>query len=111
VKHGKTMLSPAKLRSLRALHAIMRGRRHSVDNPSRKRVLAQVRRLIAQPTRGRSARAVAEYCDVSDRTVRRWLDGEDWPPADQIRAMAAWVRKFDAAAVGAVMSHAPKMLR
>lgn len=32
-------------------------------------------------------RRVAAALGVSDRTVRRWLSGEDWPPADKVQSI------------------------
>lgn len=34
-----------------------------------------------------SARKLARLCGVSDRTVRRWRDGEDWPTADVLHQL------------------------
>jgi hypothetical protein len=29
---------------------------------------------------------------VSDRTVRRWLSGEDFPPPERLDEVKAWIR-------------------
>lgn len=86
-------MSRAKARALSLLHASRRGVRQHPDTRERQTVLADVLALLRTPQRGVvSIRALADYCRVSDRTVRRWLSGEDWPPATQVRAMAEWVR-------------------
>lgn len=47
-------------------------RRHSTD----------AARFVGAMCREFSARELGRLCDVSDRTVRRWRDGTDWPTAD-----------------------------
>lgn len=89
--------SPAKAAALAALHAALRGRRRSSAATGRERevTLAELASAIREPVRGvASLRVVAEYCGVSDRTVRRWLAGEDWPPASQIRRIRSWLRQL-----------------
>lgn len=89
--------SPAKAAALAALHAACRGQRRTTAGAARERevTLADLAAAIREPVRGvASIRVVAAYCGVSDRTVRRWLTGEDWPPASQIRRMRAWLRQL-----------------
>jgi hypothetical protein len=84
--------SPKKAKALRDLHASRRGVRHRPDTRDRETVLTDVIAALRNPMRGvRSIRAVAAHCRVSDRTVRRWLSGEDWPPPTQIRRMQQWL--------------------
>lgn len=47
-------------------------RRHEMD----------ATRFVATLCREFSARELGRLCGVSDRTVRRWRDGTDWPTAD-----------------------------
>jgi hypothetical protein len=34
-----------------------------------------------------SARELARRCGVSDRTIRRWASGEDWPAAERLHRL------------------------
>jgi hypothetical protein len=69
-------------------------RRHRVDPVRLAAALDSVRGLLANPRRGEvSVRALAAHVGVSDRTVRRWLSGEDLPPAGAVRRVEAWVRR------------------
>lgn len=89
--------SPAKAAALAALHAARRGQRRTTAGAARERevTLADLAAAIREPVRGvASIRVVAAYCGVSDRTVRRWLTGEDWPPATQIRRLRGWLRQL-----------------
>jgi hypothetical protein len=89
-----TSITPAKAEALAALHVKRRGVRQRPASRARETVLGDVHRLLAEPVRGEvSIRALATHCGVSDRTLRRWLSGEDWPPATQVTRLAAWVRK------------------
>lgn len=57
--------------------------------------LADVQRLVRNPEKGRrSIRVLAQYCRVSDRTVRRWLDGTDQPPSTAVQRLQSWIRQF-----------------
>lgn len=47
-------------------------RRHTTD----------ARRFVSTLSLEFSARELSRLCGVSDRTVRRWRDGTDWPTAD-----------------------------
>ncbi len=47
-------------------------RRHTTDG----------RRFVTALCLEFSARELGRLCGVSDRTVRRWRDGTDWPTAD-----------------------------
>lgn len=47
-------------------------RRHELD----------AARFVGALCREFSARDLGRLCGVSDRTVRRWRDGTDWPTAD-----------------------------
>lgn len=37
-----------------------------------------------------SRRSAAQVVGVSDRTLRRWLSGEDLPPAHALKALRRW---------------------
>lgn len=50
------------------------------------------RLLTQEPKHGvRSRKALARDLEASDRTVRRWLSGEDLPPPATQDAVRAWV--------------------
>lgn len=67
-----------------------RGRRAHPRPP--RGLLRALARALEQPERGSvSIRAAAEACRVSDRTVRRWLAGEDWPAPVSARRLERWV--------------------
>ncbi len=86
--------STAKAAALRALHASRRGKRQHPDTRERETVLGEALALLRTPMRGVvSIRVLAEHCRVSDRTVRRWLSGEDWPPPTALRRIAEWARR------------------
>ena len=71
-------------------------RRNTVDPTRLAAALDAVRQLLAVPRRGEvSVRALAGHVGVSDRTVRRWLSGEDLPPAGAVRRVEAWVRRHN----------------
>lgn len=42
----------------------------------------------------RSKQGLARYLQVSERTIRRWLTGEDQPPAAQVKLMRTWQRHW-----------------
>lgn len=83
--------SKAKAAALKALHAAQRGVRQRPASPEREAILGEVHAAVATPARGRSVRALAAHLRKSDRTVRRWLSGEDWPTATHLRAMRSWL--------------------
>ncbi len=65
-----------------------------------RRVLSRLERALpARPSRTAviSRRIVADRLGISDRTLRRWLAGEDWPPPHRVVAIermmsTAWWR-------------------
>lgn len=94
---GGRSRSARKLAALRVIHARRRGRR--VHTPGMAagdlaRLMARVAAIIRErPERGRtSVRALADYIGVSDRTVRRWIDGVDWPRAGPVRSIMRWIQ-------------------
>lgn len=91
---GGMSMSPAKRRALRALHSSRRGVRTSGSSSSAaEAVRSGLAAAFRHPVRGvRSARAAAEALGVSDRTVRRWVSGEDWPDAETCRRIMTWLR-------------------
>jgi len=91
-RRGGQRMTAARRASLRALHASRRGRRRSAPSAERDEVIERMRRVLESPKRGvRSIRAVSRSVGVSDRAVRRWLAGEDWPGMRYVRAMREWV--------------------
>jgi len=44
-------------------------------------------RFVGALCREFSARELGRLCGVSDRTVRRWRDGTDWPTADVLTSL------------------------
>lgn len=67
-------------------------RRHATNERAAKRVLATLAALLkGGPQYGRiSRRKLAETIGVSDRTVRRWLAGEDLPAPDSLILLRRW---------------------
>jgi transposase len=65
-------------------------RRSDVSRRARTEFVAQLRVAVAR--KNSSIRAVARLLDVSDRTVRRWLAGEDWPASAE--QMVAYARRL-----------------
>lgn len=59
-------------------------RRSSLTADQQRALLAELRRVIG---RGESRRGIARLLDVSDRTVRRWLDGTHVPLPAQATAI------------------------
>lgn len=91
-RKGGSQRTSAKLAALRALHSARRGKRLSGASAARDDVLARARHVLRDPVPGRSARALAAWCGVSDTTVRRWLAGADWPAMAQVKKIEAWSR-------------------
>lgn len=83
--HGGRSRSRAKLSALAALHAARRGRHvHPSAADLRRALVAAYRRGLraagGNPMANRYAiRRIAATIGVSDRTVRRWMSGEDHP--------------------------------
>ena len=90
-RKGGSRRTERKLAALKALHKLRRGKRLSGASAKRDNVLARARDVLRDPVPGRSARALAAWCGVSDMTVRRWLAGDDWPGMDKVSRIAAWV--------------------
>lgn len=91
---GGRSRSKAKLAAVRALHAKRRGVRVHPDTRERETVLGELAAAVRVPRPGVvSIRQAARSCSVTDRTIRRWLTGEDWPPAIALRRLAAWLRR------------------
>lgn len=101
---GGLRRSKAQRAALDALHRARRGvRLHSpgVTDRELSTLLGEISTALrSSPERGRvSLRALAAHCSVSDRTVRRWLAGEDMPDSRAVRRLSAWLRS-----VGSVRS-------
>ena len=88
--------SPRKAAALEALFARRRGKR--VNDPGRlieiMQIVERVTRVQLQPGRI-SLRALANYIGVSDRTIRRWLSGHDWPDFENVRKIRRWLRHIN----------------
>lgn len=84
--------SQAKRKALAALHASRRGVRVHHQAADLGAVLARLEARITPPEPGlRSVRVVAQFCGVSDRTVRRWLSGEDLPAPAALEQVRRWL--------------------
>jgi transcriptional regulator with XRE-family HTH domain len=70
-----------------------KGKRRNADSGRWSRVRLSLQALLENHySRGMvSARKLAEDLGVSDRSVRRWLSGEDRPDADTQEAVEQWV--------------------
>lgn len=73
-----------------------RGKRRNPDRGNWSMVRLTLARFIDDHLRRGeiSYRALAADLGVSDRTVRRWLAGEDRPPAELQEAAEQWVREW-----------------
>jgi len=68
-----------------------RGKRRNDPGPRREQVLRRLAAALDPLVRGvRSYVVVAEDLGVSDKTVARWLAGDDWPDADAVERLEAW---------------------
>jgi hypothetical protein len=70
-------------------------RRNSVDPEQLAAALAALAVVLdTRYCRGLvSLRALADHLGVSDRSVRRWLSGEDYPPARVLRRIETWTNR------------------
>lgn len=95
-RKGGSQRTERKLAALKALHESRRGKRLSGASAARDDVLARARDVLRDPVPGRSARALAAWCGVSDMTVRRWLAGDDWPGMDKVERVKSWIETVSA---------------
>lgn len=92
---GGRSRSAAKLVAVQALIERRRGVRLHAASREREAILSDLAAAVRTPVRGVcSIRCAATACSVSDRTVRRWLSGEDWPTPLALRRLAAWLRRL-----------------
>jgi hypothetical protein len=88
-------LSDKKLTALAALHAARRGQRVQQPGLSAHQLALLIRRVaasVAEPQWGRvSKRVLATHCQVSEKTVRRWLEGTDWPSETSVERLQIWI--------------------
>lgn len=91
----KASESRAKAKALTALHKSRRGRRIN-GKPSRRRdtILAALHQAVLSPEPGRSRYGVAAYVGVSEKTIRRWLSGEDWPTEAALLKIQGWLKSI-----------------
>lgn len=81
------------------MQASRKGRRVNdpgVDGERLRNLMRGLRKYIA-PEPGNAwkdvtIKGLAREVGVSDRTLRRWLAGEDWPPADKFRRLLTRAR-------------------
>lgn len=87
--------SPAKAKALKALHAKRRGVRIHPDTRERRTTIGELATLLNERHEpGKiSIRAVAEFCRVSDRTVRRWLAEKHFPSPPKVRRMQQFLER------------------
>ncbi len=72
------------------------GRRRNLVDPERLAACLDALRavLATHSERGRvSVRALASAVGVTDRAVRRWLDGSAQPDVGRLRRVEAWCRR------------------
>jgi len=76
-----------------------KGKRRNDPGPEWPALRRQLRALLrprAFATPGQpSRRGLARRLKVSDRSVRRWLAGEDWPARPSAAQLAAWLRRLE----------------
>ena len=90
---GSLRRSPGQLRALADMHAARRGIRQRPRGLPTDLGRAVADLLREQPERGRiSIRCAASAVGVSDRTLRRWLAGEDWPAPGAVSRLRRWLR-------------------
>lgn len=94
-RKGGQARTARKLAALRALYDRRRGVRLHDPGAQWPATRGQVLRLLdtAHARGSVSIRALAESLRVSDRTLRRWLRGEDYPTAQASAAVARWLKR------------------
>lgn len=90
-------MTPSKAAALAALHAGRRGKPVNPDPPKawsvlRKRLRKRKGVVGAPAEDGLSIKVAAAEIGVSDRTLRRWLSGEDRPGAQHHEAIERLAR-------------------
>lgn len=92
-------LSPARRRSLAALHEHNRGSGYRpAPGSNAEAILGAARGIVANARKGgkppdpRGLRGLARYLGVSPGTVLRWFGGESWPTPEKVRALRGWIR-------------------
>lgn len=91
-----TAQSAAKAAALDHLHASRRGKRvHVSSRRLRETVLGELHTLLTtQWQRGEiSCTRCAADIGINERTLRRWLSGEDWPEELYLYALSAWIKR------------------
>jgi ribosome-binding protein aMBF1 (putative translation factor) len=89
--------SSKKAAALVALFARRRGQ-HVNDPGVSPDQLAHIMQAVHDLTRAQfqrervSQRALAQHLGVSDRTVRRWISGHQWPDKKHVRKMRRWLQ-------------------
>lgn len=72
------------------------------------RARAAIADAIERGVKGVSYRRLARCLGVDSRTVRRWIAGEDVPPAEAARVLVSWANVLDHPAVLAVLAKLDK---
>lgn len=68
------------------------GRRRHSPGTEYDRLLDRLRERLDRRVWGKvSCRVLADWCGVSDRTVRRWLSGQHLPEARQTMRISSWL--------------------
>lgn len=91
--------SPKKEFALRRLHTKRRGRRVNspgVSAPELRKMMRRLRSILknTQPL-WISYPVVARHVGVSERTVRRWIVGEDWPSSESVEKLRQWMKQHE----------------
>jgi hypothetical protein len=92
---GGRAKTSAKTDALALTHSRRKGVRVNISaGRLRENTLAELHTLVTQSYRAGSIsiRRLARDIRVSDRSVRRWLDGKNWPSTITLRAIASWMR-------------------
>lgn len=85
-------MTEKKRQALGRLHAWRRGRRNHV--PMAEGLVASVRDLTKR--QDVSLKQLAAEAGVSDRSLRRWLAGEDHPAPPHVKSLRSAVARLDA---------------
>lgn len=94
---GGSKNTRAKRTALAALHAARRGVPVNPEPAGWRPILTQLLLILRTPDRtvGRSRRALASELGLTDKSLRRWLAGECFPPAQHLPALRSWIRRME----------------
>ena len=97
-KKGGSARTFAQKKALRDLHRARKGRRVRVQCIGREDVMAAALQWTTEH-RGSTER-LAAWCQVSERTLRRWLRGQMWATPDQVTLVNRWLHAEVQSAMG-----------